>query len=319
MNAHSNDPGVNVDNPSSCGKVELPGMLLPSRQVEATADNDDDNGEEGQLQRADRNDQNDSCSQEARSTAYRCGRGEAADADGSSPTAHDLGGVIDDGGRATIGGVWGTSLADLEINNSESGHHLSLSSRGAGAADGSAAAAVAGTLRTASTATTASGTAGSSSLSSAATSVVVGRAPKLLDFFDSDDEGSRSDFREATLYVEKFREFDLDRAILEKGLGATGECLAALNLPLVARYTFQVIESRQVNRGRFLSRGLRFSFLNCLGAQCAANRLPQEPGFGCSSPYYTALCRVNTATLHFLPGAFFARDSLANDSTNLHT
>lgn len=83
-------------------------------------------------------------------------------------------------------------------------------------------------------------TVGSSSISSAATSAVLGRAPKLLDFFNLNDEGSSREFREARNYLEEFREFNLDRAILQEGLGATGERIAALDLPLVARYTFQV-------------------------------------------------------------------------------
>lgn len=69
----------------------------------------------------------------------------------------------------------------------------------------------------------------------------MGRAPKLLDFFDVNDEHSSRQFRAARDYLEEFRELNLDRAILQEGLGATGERIAALDLPLVARYTFQVI------------------------------------------------------------------------------
>lgn len=91
-----------------------------------------------------------------------------------------------------------------------------------------------------STTNTGSTSAGSSVLTSAATSILMGRAPKLVDFFDLEDEGSRREFQEARDYLEEWREFSIDRAIVTAGLGATGERLAALDLPLVARYTFQV-------------------------------------------------------------------------------
>lgn len=86
-----------------------------------------------------------------------------------------------------------------------------------------------------------SSTTGSSSSPSTAPSAVLGRAPKLLDFFNLKDELSSRDFRVARDYFEELREFNIDRAILQEGLGATGERITALDLPLVARYTFQVI------------------------------------------------------------------------------
>ncbi|CAM9910671.1 unnamed protein product, partial [Ectocarpus sp. 12 AP-2014] len=93
-----------------------------------------------------------------------------------------------------------------------------------------------------STSNTGSTSAGSSVQASAATSVLVGRAAKLVDFFDLEDAGSRREFQEARDYVEEWREFSVDRAIVTAGLGATGERLAALDLPLVARYTFQTMK-----------------------------------------------------------------------------
>lgn len=239
--ANLNDRSVGVEDPPRGDDDDLPCML----SVHATVDKDNEKGEQVYQQRADDNDPSNSCSQEARSVAFPCGTGKGETARGLAPLADDLSDSVGNVEHTTVGGLLGTSPGDLEINCSENRHHVPLSSNGAGAGDGTGGSAVDRPLRTASTATTASGTARSSSLSSAATSVLMGRAPKLLDFFHSDDERSRSDFRNATDYIEKFREFDLDRAILEKGLGATGENLAALDLPLVARYTFQVISSRQ--------------------------------------------------------------------------
>lgn len=97
-----------------------------------------------------------------------------------------------------------------------------------------------------------SSTAESSSLPSTATSVLMGGAPKLLDFFDMQDEGSSRQFRAARDYIGEFRELNLDRAILERGLGATGKRMAALDLPLMARYTFQVFR-RTRTQGPFRS------------------------------------------------------------------
>lgn len=119
----------------------------------------------------------------------------------------------------------GTPPRDLELGRLSNGG-------GAGA----------GGLPPATAATTGTGcsTAESSSLPSTATSILRGRAPKLLDFFDDHHEQSNREFKAARDYLEEFRELNLDRAILQAGLEATGERMAALNLPLVARYTFQV-------------------------------------------------------------------------------
>lgn len=111
----------------------------------------------------------------------------------------------------------------------------SVLSSGGGEATGSS------TSRAAAAVGTGSSTAESSSLPSVATSVLMGGAPKLLDFFDMQDEDSSRQFRVAKEYLEEFRQLDLDRAILERGLGATGQRMAALDLPVIARYTFQVM------------------------------------------------------------------------------
>lgn len=129
-------------------------------------------------------------------------------------------------GQAAANDALGAPPRELELGGLDNGG-------GAGAESG---------LPPATTATTDTGcsTADSSSLPSTATSILRGRAPKLLDFFDDHDEQSTREFKAARDYLEEFRELNLDRAILQAGLEATGERLAALNLPLVARYTFQV-------------------------------------------------------------------------------
>lgn len=67
-----------------------------------------------------------------------------------------------------------------------------------------------------------------------------GQVPKLLDFFDMSDADSNREFREAREYVEELREFSLDRIALEGSLGGPRNRLAGLNVPILARYAFQV-------------------------------------------------------------------------------
>lgn len=87
----------------------------------------------------------------------------------------------------------------------------------------------------------------------------MGGAPKLLDFFDMQDEDSSRQFRVARDYLEEFHQLNFDRAILERGLGATGQRMAALDLPLLARYTFQVTGGNIRVQGPFRSLVVTFS------------------------------------------------------------
>lgn len=65
--------------------------------------------------------------------------------------------------------------------------------------------------------------------------------PKLLDFYDLSDPGScHPEMRATREYLERHREFDLARAVLEGGLGGTRDRIATLDVPAVARYVFQV-------------------------------------------------------------------------------
>ncbi|CAM9129624.1 unnamed protein product, partial [Hapterophycus canaliculatus] len=237
--AHTNGHGLHAENPFSGGDEGQPGVLLPPRPIDYTVDEDEDKGRREQLQGVDTEDLTCSNSQEARDTVFPRRTEERGSVGGLPPTDDDLGG---EGGDVTVERLLDTPPGDLEVDNSEGANRPSSPFIATGAGEGNGGAAAGRALLVSSTATTVSGTAEPSSLSSAATSVLMGRAPKLLDFFDTDDEGSSCDFRGATEYIEKFREFDLDRAILEKGLGATGERLAALDLPLVARYTFQTMK-----------------------------------------------------------------------------
>lgn len=151
---------------------------------------------------------------------------------------------------AVANNVDGTPPRELELNNGVFWPDSTSASTGRGVADGSVLSSAGGEgpeksafpSRVATAVGTGSSTTGSSSLPSIATSVLMGSAPKLLDFFDMQDEASSRQFRAARDYLEGFRELNLDRAILESGLGATGQRMAALDLPLMARYTFQVID-----------------------------------------------------------------------------
>lgn len=92
----------------------------------------------------------------------------------------------------------------------------------------------------ASAATATTGT-GSTVESSSVTLEAVGRqAPKLVDFYDFNDAESSQEFRSARDYLEEFRVFSLDRAVLEGDLGGSRDRVAALNVPAAARYAFQV-------------------------------------------------------------------------------
>lgn len=193
-----------------------------------------------------------SSSQAARDLFYRRAEGGRRDVRGAGNavivggTGSPYGGVVDAAANKTLG----TPPRELELNNSVFWPDPIAAGTGRGEADGSNFSGGAGEAPGMSKSHsswvtapvgTASSTAESSSLPSAATSALVGGAPKLLDFFNMQDEASSRQFRAARDYMEGFRELDLDRAILERGLGVTGERLVALDLPLMARYTFQVI------------------------------------------------------------------------------
>ncbi|CAM9926140.1 unnamed protein product, partial [Ectocarpus fasciculatus] len=194
---------------------------------------------EGKPEWLDDGDRNSSSSQEARRLFYRREEGVAernaestACAGGSS-----TGGAVDAAGDDHLGSPNADNNSTCCRPNLRSGRD-SADDGGPSGGGGTAVDKVNPT----STTNTGSTSAGSSVLTSAATSILMGRAPKLVDFFDLEDEGSRREFQEARDYLQEWREFSIDRAIVTAGLGATGERLAALDLPLVARYTFQTMK-----------------------------------------------------------------------------
>lgn len=207
-------------------------------------------------------DDNQKSSQAARDLFYR--RGEAgkgvAPATGNAVMVRGAGSPDDRNVDTSANNVCGTP-GELELNSSVFWPDPASASTRQGVADGSAFGSEGDEIsernnfqpRLTTAVGTDSSTAESSSVPSVATSVLVGGAPKLLDFFDMQDENSSRLFRAARDYLEEFRDLNLDRAILESGLGTTGQRLAALDLPLMARYTFQVISSRALAQAPFQS------------------------------------------------------------------
>lgn len=233
-------------------------------QIGAVAGGSTGEVERGPPQRwIDNGDSNPSSSSQAASNLFylpgeggRSGEGQVGAGAGRSPAGNAAFpgrtvGVADGVADSVAGGPRG----EVEFINSIFWPHPYSTSLDRDKADGSVNSSTGGmfmdralpTSETSSDVGAGSSTGGSSSLSlsssSAATSAVMGRAPKLVDFFNLNNEGSSRQFRAARDYLAEFREFNLDRAILQEGLGATGERIAALDLPLVARYTFQVIST----------------------------------------------------------------------------
>lgn len=78
--------------------------------------------------------------------------------------------------------------------------------------------------------------------SSTATTTTATRAPKLLEFYDTADADSCRELREAREYLAKFREFGLEKSVLERGLVGLGDLIDTLSVSAMARYAFQVRE-----------------------------------------------------------------------------
>lgn len=194
---------------------------------------------EGRPEWLDDGDRNSSSSQEARRLFYRREEGVSERNAESTACAAGANGGSSAGGAAHAAGDDSLGSPHADNNNTCSNLRAGRDSAADGGPSGGGGTAVNRTSPP-STTKTGSTSADSSVLTSAATSILMGRAPKLVDFFDLEDEGSRREFQEARDYLEEWREFSIDRAIVTAGLGPTGERLAALDLPLVARYTFQV-------------------------------------------------------------------------------